>query len=84
MATSTRKRKTAVGSSSSGTSKTKQSKRQVSKDTFQKWQRTYKEHQSMTWLRAEMDGQDKSLVSTLWCAICQVNILWWQVNYIMV
>ena len=72
MATSTRKRKTAVGSSSSGASKTKQSKRKVSKDTFQKWQRTYeKEHQSMTWLRAEMDGQDKSLVSTLWCAICR-------------
>ena len=72
---------------------TLQSKRQVSKDTFQKWQRTYeKEHQSMTWLRAEMDGQDKSLVSTLWFGIvfsesinmCQVNILWWQVNYIMV
>ena len=57
------KRKTAVESSSSGTSKTKQSKRQVSKDTFLKWQRTYeKEHQSMTWLRAEVDGQDRSLV----------------------
>ena len=62
---------------------------------FQKWQRTYeKEHQFMTWLRAEMDGQDKSLVSTLWFGIvhcisesinmCQVNILWWQVNYIVV
>ena len=72
MATSTRKRKTAVESSSSGASKMKQSKRQVSKDTFHKWQQTYeKEHQSMTWLRAEMDGQDKSLVSTLWCAILQ-------------
>ena len=72
MAMTTRKRKTAVGSSSSGASKTKQSKRLVSKDTFQKWQRTYeKEHQSLTWLRAEMDGQDKFLVSTLWCAVCR-------------
>ena len=41
-------------------------------DTFQKWQRSYeKDHQSMVWLRAHMDAQDKSLVSTLWCAVCQ-------------
>ena len=78
MATSTRKRKAAVGSSSSDTSKTKQLKRQVSKETFQKWQRTYeREHQSMAWLRAEMDDQDKScckiaaIVSTLWCIVCR-------------
>ena len=25
----------------------------------------------MMWLRAEMDGQDKSLVSMLWCLVCQ-------------
>ena len=25
----------------------------------------------MVWLRAEMDGQDKSLVSTLWCVVCR-------------
>ena len=57
--------------SSSCASKTKQSKRQVSKETFHKWQRTYeREHQSLTWLRAEMDDQEKSLVSTLWCAVC--------------
>lgn len=61
-----------MGSSLSGASKTKQSKRLVSKDTFQKWQRTYeKEHQSLTWLCAEMDGKDKFLVSTLWCAVCR-------------
>ena len=41
--------KRAVGSSSSGASKTRQSKRQVSKETFHKWQWTYeREHQSMT------------------------------------
>ena len=67
----TRKRKVTAGPSSSCASKTKQSKRQVSKETFHKWQRTYeREHQSLTWLRAEMDDQDKSLVSTLWCAVC--------------
>ena len=68
-----RKRKmTAVGSSSSSTSKSKQSKRQALKETFLRWQRTYeKEYQSMGWLRAEMDDQDKSLVSTLWCVVCR-------------
>ena len=66
MATSYRKRK-AVGSSDAST--TKQSKRQVTKETFQKWQRTYeKEHQSMAWLRAEMEAPDKS---TLWCVVCR-------------
>jgi len=51
--------------------KAKQLKKQVSKEAFHKWQWTYKrEHQSMAWLRAEMDDQDKSLVSMLWC-VCQ-------------
>ena len=27
------------------------------------------EHQSMAWLRAEVDNQDKSLVSALWCVV---------------
>ena len=27
--------------------------------------------QSMTWLRAKMDDQDKSIVSTLWFAVCR-------------
>lgn len=45
------------------------SKRQVRNETFHKWQCAYeKEHQLMTWLRADMD---KSVVSTLWCAACQ-------------
>ena len=66
MATCKRKT-TAVGLSSS-----KQSKRQASKETFLRWQRTYeKEYQSMGWLCAEMDDQDKSLVSTLWYVVCR-------------
>jgi len=49
----TSKRNTAVGLSNG--SKTKQSKRQVSKETFHKWQRTYKrEPQSLEWLCADM------------------------------
>lgn len=75
MAIGTCKRKTAGGSSLSGASKTKQSKRQMSKDIFEKWQRTYeKEHQSVAWLRAEMDDQDKSLVSTLWCIVGSMRL----------
>jgi len=63
MATSALKQKTAVGSSSRGTPKTKQ---------VHKWQRTYeREHQSMVRLHAELDDQDKSLVSTLWCVVCR-------------
>jgi len=52
--------------------KTKRSKRQVSKETFHKWQRTYeRNHQSMAWLRTDMDDQDKSIfVSTLRCFVC--------------
>ena len=64
---SCRKRKTTpIGSES------KESKRQVSKETFLKWQRIYeKEYQSLQWLRAEMDDRDKSLVATLWCVVCR-------------
>ena len=66
----TRKRK--EPSSSLETSGKKEAKRQVSKETFQKWQRTYeKEHQTLSWLRAEMDSENKFLVSTLWCVVCR-------------
>ena len=66
----TRKRK--EPSSSLETLGKKEAKRQVSKETFQKWQRTYeKEHQTLSWLRAEMDSENKFLVSTLWCIVCR-------------
>ena len=68
MATSGRKRNTG----SSDSSKKKWSKRQVSKETFHKWQRTYeRELQSMAWLCADIDDQDKAIVSTLWCVVCR-------------
>ena len=51
-------------------SSSKQMRRQVRKETFLKWQRSYeKEHQSLAWLRTDMDTKDKSLVSTLWCVV---------------
>jgi len=59
VATSACKRKTAVQSSSSSTLRIKQSKGQVSKETFHKLQWTCKrEHQSMVWPCTEMDDQD--------------------------
>ena len=55
-----------AGNESTGSSKTKRAKRQVSKETFYKWQQTYeREYQSLVWLRADMDDKDKSLVSML-------------------
>ena len=52
---------------------TKQARRQVSKETFIKWQRSYeRDYQSLTWLRAEVDDKDKKLVDTLWCHACRV------------
>ena len=60
------------GSGTSASASHKQPKRQVKNETFLKWQRAHeKEHQSMAWLRADMDTQEKSLVSTLWCVACR-------------
>ena len=53
---------------------TKQAQRQVSKETFIKWQRFYeRDYQSLTWLRAEVDDKDKKLVDMLWCHACRVH-----------
>ena len=44
-------------------------KRQVSLETFKKWQKTYeKDHLSLTWLCCDEDG---SHVSVLWYAVCR-------------
>ena len=59
------------GSITADLSKSKKIKRQVSKETFSKWQRIYEsEFQAMSWLRCSMDRSDKLLVSTLWCEVC--------------
>ena len=53
-------------------STSKQRKRQVSKDTFYKWQRKFeREHQTSTWLRCALDEKDRELVSILWCDVCR-------------
>ena len=53
-------------------SKLKKTKRQVSKDTFIKWQKVHeRQYQTMTWLRCTVDSSDKSLVATLWCEVCR-------------
>ena len=66
MVTSARKRNTDCGWNDG--SKTKQSKGQVSKEAFYKGQRTSeREHQSMVWLHADMDDQDKSII--IWCVV---------------
>lgn len=50
----------------------KRSRRQVSKETFNKWKKLYElKYQTATWLRCTTDSQDKSLVSTLWCETCR-------------
>ena len=51
---------------------TKRSKRQASLACFKKWQSTYKrEHQSLSWLRCDVDSCDKSIVDLLWCEVCR-------------
>ena len=63
-------RKTPCAFSSS--SKAKWIKRQASKETFLKWQQSYKrEHQALTWLRTDTDEEDRTMISTLWCKVCR-------------
>ena len=62
----------ASGSSTSSGPQAKKAKRQVSVATFEKWQRNYdKEHQTLTWLKCEVDKSDRSLVALLWCLACR-------------
>ena len=60
-----------LGGTGSGTTGSKKQKRQVTKETFDKWQRLYeRDHQSITWLRCDVD-QEKTLVAKLWCNVCR-------------
>ena len=62
-----------LGATAAGESHTtNKQKRQVTKETFNKWQRLYeRDHQSTTWLRCDIDTQKKTLVATLWCSVCR-------------
>ena len=64
-------RKRPVPTSSSGLA-SKKAKRQVSVATFNKWKSQYeRDHQAMSWLRCDIDQQDRSLVAQLWCEACR-------------
>ena len=64
-----RKRSIAGCSSSSAS---KESKRQVTVATCEKWQREFDHsYQTLLWLRYDVDAANKSLVDTLWCEVCR-------------
>ena len=59
-------------SSSSAMTPAKKSKRQVTVSMFEKWQRNYDcDHQTLSWLRCNMDKADRNLVALLWCSVCR-------------
>ncbi len=59
-------------SSDSSVPKAKRSKRQVSIATFERWKSQFdREHHSLLWLSCKKDPSDRSIVSTLYCEVCQ-------------
>lgn len=49
-------------------------KRQVTVNTFLKWQSSLeREHQTISWLRYDVDKMNRTLVDTLWCEACRKN-----------
>ena len=47
---------------------------QVTLTTFKTWQvQLEREHQTMTWLRGDMDQNNPTVVDTLWCNTCRMN-----------
>ena len=61
----------ASATSDSGNSATKKTKRQLAVSTLEKWQRNYdKNHHSLTWLKCDMDTQNKDYVGLL-CSVYQ-------------
>ena len=59
---------TSSSASISSTSK----KRKVSIITFNKWQSQYeREHQTLSWLRCDVDKCNRTSVETLWCDACR-------------
>ena len=67
---SQRKRSRGVGSDSSKSAK--QTRRQVTVATFNKWRSDFeREYQTLAWLRHDVDRQDRALVDVLWCEACR-------------
>ena len=64
----------ASATSDSGNSATKKAKRQLAVSPFEKWQHNYnKNHQSLTWLKCDVDTQNKNCVAVLWCSVRRVQ-----------
>ena len=50
----------------------KKAKRQISMNTFEKWQRQFsREHETLSWLWCMKDKQNRSLIKFLWCEVCR-------------
>ena len=57
---------------SASSSASKQSKRQVTVSTCEKWQRELDlDYQTLLWLRYDVDAANRSLVNTLRCEVCR-------------
>ena len=62
----------ASATSNSGNSATNKAKRLLAVSTFEKWQRNYnKNHQSLMWLKCDVDTPNKDYIAVLWCSICR-------------
>ena len=67
-------KKRGAASSISATTVSKKPKRQVTIVTFNKWKTQFeREHQTLSWLRCDPDGEDKERVATLWCQACRTH-----------
>ena len=57
----------------SSSSASKQSKRQVTVATCEKWQREFnRSYQTLLWLHYDVDAANRSIVDTLWCEVCRI------------
>lgn len=60
-----------AGVSSEPSGDAKKAKRQITKSTFEKWQRDHeKEHQTLSWLPCDLDAKGTHVV-LLYCAACR-------------
>ena len=54
------------------TTSSKKQKRQVTVATFEKWKSQYElQYKTLSWLKCDIDTDDKTLVSSLWCQACR-------------
>lgn len=57
--------------SSNPSTRARKTRRQITVITFNKWKTQYeRDHQMLSWLRCDVDRQDKTLVDVLSCEVC--------------